>query len=344
MIKALNSTNNSSSPGPDGISYRLLKLLKHTDLGKALLHDINSYVRDGIPPNRELTMVMVPKPGKDHRYAKGWRPIVLANTTAKVAEKIIVREIHRLPALHEVQYGSRPHRNATDCQALYLSIAERTLRSGGRATLLGKDIKSAFNNLSSKGVLSSLQEADAPDPIKRYVTNFLRPRTFDIGWEGITRGRESMNKGTIQGSPISPVLWLIFAARILKMAEDNLMGLNTTVRGYNPYQSHPRTIGYLFSYVDDFNPLIISHQTSLALHDEAVHQTDLALQEAAAHYEVEWDVSKNTTIHFRHPAGGNEREKTTKSLGIHISPRFNWLRHISQRLNLAEKQRASYTT
>jgi len=40
-------------------------------------------------------MVMIPKPGKDHAAVRGWRPIVLANTVSKLAEKIIAQELQK---------------------------------------------------------------------------------------------------------------------------------------------------------------------------------------------------------------------------------------------------------
>jgi len=36
----LSKTRNNSSPGPDRLTYRLIKLIKDTDLGRALMHDI----------------------------------------------------------------------------------------------------------------------------------------------------------------------------------------------------------------------------------------------------------------------------------------------------------------
>ena len=37
-------------------------------------------------PAREMTMVMISKPGRDHSKIKGWRPIVLANTVGKLGK------------------------------------------------------------------------------------------------------------------------------------------------------------------------------------------------------------------------------------------------------------------
>ena len=74
----LKKTKNYSSPGPDSISYRILKLLADTPLGKAILNDIaTTILRPGykaipVPPQyHQMKMVMIPKPGKDHTRVKG---------------------------------------------------------------------------------------------------------------------------------------------------------------------------------------------------------------------------------------------------------------------------------
>jgi len=80
VLRALAGRKNNSSPGPHRVPYRLLKLIKDTPLGEALIARtpsgdtaVPSHHRDGV-------MVMIPKPSKDHTKVKGWGPIVLAYT------------------------------------------------------------------------------------------------------------------------------------------------------------------------------------------------------------------------------------------------------------------------
>ena len=40
VLRALMKTRNNSAPGPDGITWRLLKALKDTRLGRAVLDDV----------------------------------------------------------------------------------------------------------------------------------------------------------------------------------------------------------------------------------------------------------------------------------------------------------------
>ena len=75
-----------------------MKIISKTNLGrrvdrdKVMVADIKRKIR--VPDSwREMTMVMIPKPGKDHKEIKGWRPIVLANTVGKWCEKIVAQKL-----------------------------------------------------------------------------------------------------------------------------------------------------------------------------------------------------------------------------------------------------------
>ena len=65
----LSRTKDKSAAGPDGVSWRLLKTIKGTAFGKVVLGDIGLWAspKEGVrvpKATREMTMVMIPKPGK----------------------------------------------------------------------------------------------------------------------------------------------------------------------------------------------------------------------------------------------------------------------------------------
>lgn len=86
--EALSKTNISSAPGPDGISYRIIKLTLNTPLGRELMEEVVDNLRAGRIPKswQHSKVVMIPKPGKDHKTTKGWRPINLINCIGKLGE------------------------------------------------------------------------------------------------------------------------------------------------------------------------------------------------------------------------------------------------------------------
>ena len=68
-----------------------------TGLGKRIERDVATVAdikrRLRTPDNiREMTVMVIPKPGQDNTEVKGWRPIVLANTVGrwcKIVEQVL---------------------------------------------------------------------------------------------------------------------------------------------------------------------------------------------------------------------------------------------------------------
>ena len=99
---ALSSTSSSSSPGPDGISYRPIKAIKDTVLGDSLFKEIGEVLITGRIPYewQDSKVVMISKPGKDYQQVKGWRPINLINYIAKLSEKVIADQLWEAGLFH----------------------------------------------------------------------------------------------------------------------------------------------------------------------------------------------------------------------------------------------------
>ena len=79
-----------SSPGPDGITYSIYK--EFWDIvGKYIVDSWNHSLRTGsLPPShKESVLTLLPKPGKDLREIKNWRPITLTNCDAKIITKAL---------------------------------------------------------------------------------------------------------------------------------------------------------------------------------------------------------------------------------------------------------------
>ena len=79
----------------------------NTRLGRELVREIVMTLKEGrIPEEWQFSKVIfIPKANKDHRAAKGWRPIKLINRTGKLAEKIIADEMQEAGSFHKGQYG-----------------------------------------------------------------------------------------------------------------------------------------------------------------------------------------------------------------------------------------------
>ena len=147
---ALQGTSNKLAPGPNGVSYRLVKLAVKGPLGDALFEQIAEELSNGTMPEewQAYKIVMIPKPGKDHREARAWRPINLLNCMGKLAEKVVANDLQQVAGLfHKHQFGCRRGRSAME--ALFRAVVrfQRCLAKGGGVVWVMEDVQGGFQNV-----------------------------------------------------------------------------------------------------------------------------------------------------------------------------------------------------
>ena len=160
VLSALRRTKNGSAPGPDGISYQLIKAVWNTKLGRELVDEVvDNLVCGVIPPVwREMRVVFIPKSGRDLTVTKSWRPLNLINCVGKLGEKVVVDKIQdcRRDVFHHLQFVLVRGRLAVD--VLYQSVVRvrRYLDAGGIVGWGFWDIKGGFQNVMGSEVLGCL--------------------------------------------------------------------------------------------------------------------------------------------------------------------------------------------
>ena len=159
ILKALSATKNTSTPGPDRISFHLLKLIKDTSLGRQVIHFLADFLRgkrsilSGSGDGRDITVVMIPKTGKDLTKAKGWRPIVLINCLLKLMDKVVANKLQDLPVFYYGQHGYRKGKSTLDMAIQATTEAQLEKTKGRTCAWALQDIKLAFNYTRKTNVL-----------------------------------------------------------------------------------------------------------------------------------------------------------------------------------------------
>ena len=122
---------------------------------------------------REMVMVMIPKPGRDHQRFKGWRAIVSANVVGKLREKLIAEDLQEVGELwHERACAGRKGRGAMDS----VMLIDQLRRGYPSSDVHGRDIHSAFNSIHSKIMCSLITDED----LRSWARKFMKPRSFQI--------------------------------------------------------------------------------------------------------------------------------------------------------------------
>lgn len=208
----LKKIKNTSTPGPDGISWRLWKIIKDTEIGRRAIEDAAQCGSlESEQPQEWIAarIVMIPKPGKDLSSVKGWRPITLANTIGKLAEKLVAVKVGEMKELwHEMAFAGRKSRGAVDS----VMLAREIQKKHDDMKLVGRDIKSAFNGIS-KDICIKIFEGHGQ--LQTWIAEFLNPRNIDIYVDGRKVYNTTMTGGTPQGSPLSPALFTVYISALI---------------------------------------------------------------------------------------------------------------------------------
>ena len=189
--------------------------------------------------------VVLDKPGKpSYDSPSSFRIIVLLQTVSKILERIVASRLSAIARyvglLHRNQCGSLPSLPAFDaCTTLIDSV--RTLqRPALKVSLLFLDIEGGFDNVDANILCSSLRSKGVNHYLVPWVRSFLTARSCRLLFQGSPRIFSHVSVGTPQGSPVSPLLFVIYVCPL----------------------HIPLDRGLVLSYVDDFLLLFLPPHTA----------------------------------------------------------------------------------
>jgi hypothetical protein len=210
----------NSSNGPDNIHNRCLK--NHTDLLLQHLTRLFNVILDfGYIPNmwKKANIILLLKPKKDKQQPSSYRPISLLSCLGKLLEKIVKQrltlEVERRNILPAHQAGFRSKKSTLyNIIRLERYAHEQLHGSQGRrhSGVIFFDIKAAFDSVWHDGLIYKLNDLRLPRYLLRYLVSFLYNRTATIEIENTLSRSFKLNSGTPQGSPLSPLLYIIYTA------------------------------------------------------------------------------------------------------------------------------------
>jgi len=85
-------------------------------------------------------------------------------------------------------------------------------------------VKGGFQNVREEDVIRELEKSEERRKWIPWCREFFRAREFEMEWDGRVRRRGRTNVGAPQGSPVSPVLFLIWIVPIITKMETALEG------------------------------------------------------------------------------------------------------------------------
>ncbi|CAF4455321.1 unnamed protein product [Rotaria sp. Silwood2] len=317
----------NSSCGPDNIHNRCLK--NYTELFIQHLTTLfNSILNIGYIPNewKKANIILLLKPNKDKQHPSSYRPISLLSCLGKLLEKIMKQRLmvilDKRNILPEHQAGFRPKKSTLNNIIRLTKYAKHHVYGTGRrrhAAVILFDIKAAFDSVWHDGLIYKLNELHLPQYVMNYLMSFLQNRVASIEIEHNLSKPFNLNSGTPQGSPLSPLLYIVYTA-------DSMNGIpDHTEHGL---------------FADD-TALWTSSNTTTSLNSRLQQSID-AFQSWCKSWKLKLQPTKTELVHFTvHPRRTFKNpinvkiedtiikpSDSTRYLGIIIDKRLNWRSHI----------------
>lgn len=213
----------NTAPGSDEIPTPIIKLA--WPLIKTQVHSLFSgCISLGHHPKifRQAVICMLQKPNKsDLSSPRSYRPIALLSVLGKGLERLLARRIAwisiRSKILASQQFGALPCRSAIDLTTCLTHDVERALNEGKTASMLTLDIKGAFDAVLPGRLVRRLREQGWPDNLVKWISSFATDRTVQIRLDNETGPSRSISCGLPQGSPISPILFMLYISPLFKI-------------------------------------------------------------------------------------------------------------------------------
>lgn len=227
IARILRKSRTDLATGPDLISYRMIRCL--TETHPQVLADLftNLLRQAAFPDNWKITKcVPIPKPGKtDLRSPKSLRPISLLSCLGKLFEKILAKRIAEAAeitgALSSREFGCRKSRSAIDALMVTLTTAQELLRHNStymrkveRPSIMTNDIEGAFHCVLHPTLIGILRHNGFPRSLVETIANFNTNQRIYLEFDGAKKTPVAFDAGLPQGSPLSPILFVIYGAAI----------------------------------------------------------------------------------------------------------------------------------
>ncbi|GFU38113.1 probable RNA-directed DNA polymerase from transposon X-element [Trichonephila clavipes] len=182
LKRALSSAHNTS-PGPDGISYEMLRHLNEDSL-VSLLYLFNRIWREQVYPTQWQEAIVIPilKPGKDPKNPLSYRPIALTSCLCKTLERMVnarfIYELEKNKCIPLFQSGFRKGRSTLDNIIQLESKIRNAFVRRNHLVSIFFDIEKAYDRTWRYGILRTLFNFGLRGNLPTFIKNFLNLRTF----------------------------------------------------------------------------------------------------------------------------------------------------------------------
>ena len=237
FLSAISKCADSSSPRPNGLTWRHWKIIVKNDayLSNVInIADACINLRHWPRYFKVSTMVVIPKPNKSsYDNPKAFRSIVLLNTLGKLIEKVIAEQLQFTIAsnnfIHPSQLGGLKFKSTADASIALTHIVWSGWAKGKATSSLAFDISQFFPSLNHRFLVLILEKTGLDPKVVSFFSNYLTQRSTKYLWNNFLSPPFEVNVGVGQGSVLSPILSSLYLSPLLFILENRFKNLNILI-------------------------------------------------------------------------------------------------------------------
>jgi len=212
---ALGTCASGKQPGCDGLPYEFYRVF-WAEVGSVLCDALNeSFVGDGVLPGsmREGRIVLVYKGKGSRELIQHYRPLTLLNADYKILAKALARRFAGplTTVIDPTQTAFIPGRWIGDNVLFHLEEVDYLEESGGEGCVLLLDFQQAYDRVDREWVFAVMRAMGFGERALRWVRLLLRDTCARVLFNGWSSNQFAVRSGVAQGSPLSPVMYVIAA-------------------------------------------------------------------------------------------------------------------------------------
>uniref|UniRef100_A0A803T0B7 Reverse transcriptase domain-containing protein n=1 Tax=Anolis carolinensis TaxID=28377 RepID=A0A803T0B7_ANOCA len=234
---AISKLNGNKAPGPDGLNGIYYKVFAE-ELTPYLKKVMNKILEDQEVPDswRKATITMIPKEGQDPKNVKNYRPISLLNSDYKIFTTILAERMKEFlnDWIGEEQTGFLAKRQMKDNVREIINILEYyEFTKKDELALLTIDMEKAFDNLNWDFFKLLISELDMGYKFKNAINQIYDKQEANIKINSLDSQNFKICKGTRQGCPLSPLLFIFSLEILLRNIREDPRLKGAKIRKYN---------------------------------------------------------------------------------------------------------------
>ena len=275
LEKALKLMPNNKSPGPDGFPAEFYKHFWSilTPLFQRVVTEITKTSRLPNHMNSAIISLLL-KPNKDPTIPSSYRPISLINVDLKLITKTLSHRLEKvIPSIiHPDQTGFIKGRHSSNnTRRLFNLLEYSTSQKQPPTIIVSLDAEKAFDKVNWSFLTSTLQTFGFGESFINWIHILHSSPTATVLTNGLTSQPFTLQRGTRQGCPLSPLLFTVFIEPLAAAIRQNpvISGIKTPLAHHKislyaddillylqqPYTSLTETISLIktYSHISDYS-------------------------------------------------------------------------------------------